>query len=253
MALSGRMQFLIHPALDEVTHHGAHNAQDGADRLRLRFDRGPDRCLAVPDALRGRPGEPASNEVAREDRKWFDAIRDRLACGSRTRRRDGCLPNPSQQGRTHREPLTPLRKKVPEQFLGAGLPGKATVPFVDLNWRWHTRRRSLKGNDQQDCGTQTKVVARTSLDLRAAARPPKSDIGDFIGVSGSSAALKPNARVALTFPCSWSGCLRKPVVRFGQWSSFTSRAGDSSAAAPPSEPSPEGPVRHQHLPETRMR
>jgi hypothetical protein len=65
-------------------------------------------------------------------------------------------------------------KKKVEQFLGAGLPGKATVHFVDLNGDGVPEALVIS-NDQQDCGT--RGCAANVLDLRG---PAAKDIGDFI-------------------------------------------------------------------------
>jgi hypothetical protein len=65
-------------------------------------------------------------------------------------------------------------KKKVEQFLGAGLPGKATVHFVDLNGDGVPEALVIS-NDQQDCGT--RGCAANVLDLRG---PTAKDIGDFI-------------------------------------------------------------------------
>ncbi len=65
-------------------------------------------------------------------------------------------------------------KKKVEQFLGAGLPGKATVHFVDLNGDGVTEALVISG-DPQDCGTHG--CAANVLDLRG---PAAKDIGDFI-------------------------------------------------------------------------
>jgi hypothetical protein len=66
------------------------------------------------------------------------------------------------------------RKKV-EQFLGAGLPGKATVHFVDLNGDGVPEALVIRDGDPQDCGTHG--CAANVLDLRG---PAAKDIGDFI-------------------------------------------------------------------------
>ena len=66
------------------------------------------------------------------------------------------------------------RKKV-EQFLGAGLPGKATVHFVDLNGDGVPEALVIRDGDPQDCGTHG--CAASVLDLRG---PAAKEIGGFI-------------------------------------------------------------------------
>jgi hypothetical protein len=66
-------------------------------------------------------------------------------------------------------------KKKVEQFLGAGLPGKETVHFVDLNGDGVPEALVIRDGDPQDCGTHGCTA--NVLDLRG---PAAKDIGDFI-------------------------------------------------------------------------
>ena len=66
-------------------------------------------------------------------------------------------------------------KKKVEQFFGAGLPGKASVHFVDLNGDGVPEALVIRDGDPQDCGTHG--CAANVLDLRG---PAAKDIGDFI-------------------------------------------------------------------------
>ena len=66
-------------------------------------------------------------------------------------------------------------KKKVEQFLGAGLPGKATVHFVDLNGDGVPEALVIRDDDPQACGTHG--CAASVLDLRG---PAAKEIGGFI-------------------------------------------------------------------------
>jgi hypothetical protein len=66
-------------------------------------------------------------------------------------------------------------KKKVEQFLGAGLPGKATVHFVDLNGDGVPEALVIRDDDPQDCGT--RGCAALVLDLHG---PAAKEIGGFI-------------------------------------------------------------------------
>ena len=129
-------------------------------------------------------------------------------------------------------------KKKVEQFLGAGLPGKATVHFVDLNGDGVPEALVIS-DDPQDCGTHG--CAASVLDLRG---PAAKEIGGFIAFD-----LQPLSSQTRGSRDIFHVRERKQQTGlFASMVEFTSRAGEIRRPRHhPSEPSPaEGPVPHHH-------
>ena len=122
-------------------------------------------------------------------------------------------------------------KKKVEQFLRAGDPAKelkASIKFVDLNGDG-IPEAIVVSTDPQDCGSHG--CSTNVLDLRG---PAAKDIGDFIAFD-----LRPlSSRTRGWRDLAVTGNRNTNIVRFN--GRVYSVAEDSSAAAAPSEPPPEG-------------